>query len=220
MKMLKDDQQGFGLLEWLLLLLIILILIAAGWFVWDSKKKTEESQSNETQAQSDPSKSVKPKDETADWLLYSPPSKEYQVRIPDGWKLERYSDSSGIYSPNGASDIVYKQGTKATVTQVEGGRDFSAISFSLGYTKNSELQAAQGTKQTYTTKTKQGLEISKYKYEVTVEPDVMGPPKGTTEFFYRVTKGNYTIHVTHDIAPGEADQTQYIEKALATLEFL
>ncbi len=223
MNKIKKNQQGFGLIEWLLILFIIMVLIAVGWFVVKSKNNTEQSQQNEANAQSDPGKnSAKAvKDETEDWLLYSPPGKEYQLRVPDGWELERYSTSSGIYSPSGATDIVYKKGTKATVTQVEGGRDFSSIAFSLGYIKNTELSAPGGTKQpdTLTTK-KQNITISKYKQAITEDPEIMGPPKGTTEFTYRITKGDYTVYIVHDIAPGEADQTTYIEKALLTLEFL
>ena len=219
MAKIKENQHGFSIIEWLLLLLLLLIIGGAGWYVYQSKQNTEQSQRDAANAQSDPAKAVRPKDITEDWLLYLPPDKEYQIRLPDGWELERYSTSAGLYSRSGAADIVYEKGTKAKVTQVDGGRDFSAVSFALSYVKNSEFETPSGTKLPTSLQTAQGLEVTKYKNTVTTDPEAIGPPKGTTEFFYTVTKGNYTIYVVHDLQPGETDQTGYIEKALKTLEF-
>lgn len=223
MKIVKSNHKGFTVVEVLLILVIVGVLGFVGWFVYSSKKKSEKSQSNAANVQSDPVKAkkitVEPKDESDNWLLYSPPGREYQFRVPDGWKLERYSTSSNLYT-DGTSNIIYKKGTLATVKQVENGRDFSGMAFGLSYVTTSELMAPNGTEQVTSLKTKQGIAVTKYKETVSQDPEFLGPPKGTIEFNYRISKGNYSISIIHDVLLGETDQTQYIEKAIKTIEFL
>ena len=220
--MKKLNQKGFGLWEVLLLILILLILIFLGWWVWQQQKQDkpagDSAQQQSSEKKEEPTE-VKPKEETDDWVLYITPKKEFQVRLPDGWKLERYQDSAGFYASNDA-DIVYTKDVDATVTQVEGGRDFSGIPLGVSYAKTADLSDPQGDKQSSSLTTKQGVTIDKYKYIVTTDPEIMGPPKGTTEFTYRIKKGDYSINVVHDVQSGGTDQTNYIEKSLQTVEFL
>lgn len=227
MKIKKLNQAGVAALEIILIVFVILAVAGVGYYVWQAKAKTNKTLSDTAQGAGEATKTEKkksttkytPTDETASWYLYTTPGKEYQLRLPDGWKLQRYQASSGIYA-NAAKDIVYAKGTLATVTQVEGGRDFAAVPFAVNYMKTTEISAPSGDKQALSLKTKDGLTVDKYKYVVPKDPEAIGPPKGTIEYDYRFTKGSYTVSVVHDIAPGETDQTQYVEKAIATFEFL
>ena len=54
------------------------------------------------------------KDETADWLLYEPPGKEYSVRLADGWVVDEGYDGSG-FNTFDVEALNPKPGTKAIV---------------------------------------------------------------------------------------------------------
>lgn len=224
MKIIKDEE-GFSVIETVIVVVVVAALIFAGWYVYNSNKvsKNKDTPMKVQNLQKPADKTeAKSTDLASSWLLYKPPGSEYEIRIPDGWKLERYQSSSSVYSLD-SSDISYIKGTTATVTEVQGGKDFSTVSFSLSIDKNTELPntdaISKGVKQTSLTTT-QGLVIDKYYFLTTTEPDIMGPPKGTKLYTYRVTKGNYSITVNHDVLDMQTDDLTYLEKSIQTIKFL
>jgi len=219
------DEDGFSVIEIVIVGVVTAALIFAGWLVYKSNK-TPKNKDAPTKVQNLQKTADKPEVKATDlaisWLLYKPPGGEYEIRIPDGWKLERYKSSSSVYSLD-SSDISYVKGTIATVTEVQAGKDFSTVSFSLSIDKNTELPntdaISKGVKQTSLTTT-EGLVLDKYYFLTTTEPDIMGPPKGTKLYSYRVTKGNYSITVNHDVLDMQTDDLTYLEKSIQTIKFL
>ncbi len=228
--MKKLSNQGFETIVVLLIIIVLGIIGGTGWLVWNMNQKTEQSLFNSTKSLNDPTTSdykkqedqlvtPKTKSEAYSWLLYKSPGKEYEINLPDGWTLSRYNNDTSLYADT-AGSIVYSKGTLAKVTETSGGRDFSGVPFMLNYSKTSDLSVPNGTKQSTFVTDNQNLIIDKYYYLVTTDPAALGPPKGTKEYTYWVTKGDYTITVIHDVKPGETDETSIIEKALKTVSFL
>lgn len=216
------NNKGFALVEGLLVLVIVGMLTGIGWYVWNANNKTNDTLANTDAASSSVAKSAKKQsaaqnDDTKSWLLYESPTKEYKIRLADGWKLQRFSTSSNIYAWN-ASDINLKSGTQATVEQVEGGRDGGNIAFSLRVIGGDESPPVRtGTKQ-QSLKTNQGLDVEKYTYTQTTDPEGPGLQKGSTEYMYIVSKGSTMVTIYHDQAPTDPDNVALVEKVIKTLE--
>jgi type II secretory pathway pseudopilin PulG len=215
---MNKTQRGFAVVEGLLVLVIIGILAGAGWYVVKSKKITEDSLNKTSSAQVNiPAKKTVTRDESSSWYLYESPGKEYKIRLADGWKLQRYSTSDNIYAWSN-SDISYKKGTTATVEQIEGGRDGGNVAFTLRVVGGDESPPIlQGTKQ-ISLKTTQGLDIEKYIFKQTTEPESQGLQKDSTEYHYIVSKGSRTIDIYHDEALSDPPSIDIVEKVIKTLE--
>lgn len=214
----RMNQKGFGAVEGLIIVVVIAVIGVIGWYVFAHKKTAKPTSSTSSKTTSSSAETpVKPVsiDETTSWYLYESPAKEFSLRLPDGWKLDRYMKSAAIYAGE-ATSIIYAKGTLATITEVNGGRDFSGIAYSLTFQKTADYASPSGTKQAGLTTTG-GLTIDKYLETITEDPVALGPPKGTKEFTYRVAKGANTLQVVHDILTGETDQTALIEKSLKTI---
>lgn len=237
---MKLNKKGFTAVEGLLVVVVIGAIAGAGWYVYQRQNRKEEPKqatiTNFEQckaagypiAESYPEQchangqsfvnesqkpQVDPQDETANWLLYEPPGKQYEIRIPDGWEVHRHQKESHLFS----QDIVYKQGTKAVVIEDEGGRDFSYLPFGLNYFLEADGLLPTGTK-TKTFKTKNGDEVILYTRQQTAEPEGIGPPKSTMSYEYWIRKGDTVINITHEVPKTETAQTELVEKAIATLE--
>lgn len=216
---MKKNQKGFGGIAILIIILVVLLVGGVGWFVWQSKHKSKASDQTTT-TYTPPTSTITPvtKDETADWYEYESPANNYKIKLADGWKLERYQKSEAIYTFSN-TDLVLKTGTKATVTEVEGGKD-GGTGFFLNFVTSSNDVNTTGEKQT-SLKTNAGLEIQIYRDTVTVEPDAIGPPKGSVVFTY-VVQQNDTKIVTagYSFVPGATDYHETVEKVLKTLSIL
>jgi hypothetical protein len=225
-----------GIVEILMLLAIFGIITAVGTYVYMQRSNKSPKQANitnfeECKAAGNPimesypeqcaangktfvNESQKPvQDETANWLLYEPPKKEYSIRIPDGWEVHRYQKESQLFSDK----ITYKAGTKAVIVEDEGGRDFSYLPFGLSVYAKDDAMKPTGMK-AKAFKTNQGDEVVLYTHEQTTELEGLGPPKNTKSYAYWISKGDTIISITHEILEGETAQTELVEKAIATLE--
>jgi hypothetical protein len=222
--MKKLDQKGFAAVEAVLIVVIIGILGFTGWFVWHAKQNTDKSldaANNSEQAKikakkSDSKQTAQTTDETASWLLYSPPSKEYSVRLADGWKLERYQDSSSLYTFNN-NDLVNHQGTKAVVTQVDGGKD-GVTGFFLNYaTQNLDQIYSPGDRQA-DLKTVDGMTVESYFYVEHNHTEGLGLQEGDSQYTYIIRKGSsVAVVVTYSRGLGVANHQDVIEKVVKTV---
>ena len=159
-------------------------------------------------------------DETASWLLYTPPGNEYSIRLADGWNFTRYEKTTGLATFDN-NDTVLKQGTKAVVTEINGGKDGRTGFFFNYATQNIEQIVTPGAKQT-SLKTNDGIEIEKYYWIVSgySSDGGLGPNNGDSEYTYVVRKAsNRVVTVFYSFQPGNADNSATIEKALKTLHF-
>lgn len=216
--MKKIKENGFSITTGLLILVVASSIIGVGYYAYRQTKTNNNSNNNQRKSAVNTKPAIKDKkaDETAEWLLYENPKNNYSVRLPDGWIVHRYQKENGLFASD-VSDITYVKGSVATVIEDDGGRDFNSVAFSLNYIKAGEMTKL-GVKQS-TIKTVDGIEVEKYKKTVDTEPEVMGPPKGTEQYFYFIKSAGYEIVIQHDVLPGATPQIELIEKVVKTVHF-
>lgn len=216
--MRKTNQKGFGIVEVLLLIVLMGLVGGVGYYVYSQSKKNDtesKTQVGVTTEKPATEKAPAVTDETADWLLYESPGKEFSIRLADGWVLERYQKLAPIYAAE-SSNIVLKNGTKAKIVEVDGGRDFNYVAFGLWYYDAQDLNTVGTMQKTF--KTDQGLNVEKYYYKQLTEPDGIGLPKGTEEYNYYIKSGEKYVGINHDVIPGQTEQTVLVEKVIKTLK--
>lgn len=223
--MKKLNQTGFAAIEAVLILVVVAILGFTGWFVWQAKQNTDESlnaansseQAIAKAKKSETKQQTQPADETTNWLLYESPENGWTIRLADGWQFERYQKSSSIYSFG--SEFALKAGTKATVTEVEGGKDGST-GLSINYaTQNIDQIVTPGQKQASLV-TKDGLEVEKYYHVWPSDIEGPGPQPGDLQYTYVIRKSsNRVIVVNYSYHPSSIDYHGVVEKAVVTAHF-
>lgn len=232
--MKTSNQKGFSVVEGVLILVIVAVLGGVGWFVWHSKNNTNSTynaaaNSGTGKISSTKATAAKVTTTTTDttsskWLLYTPSGKQYSIRVPDGWKFTATKGSDENLYAFDMPDLTFKQGTKASVDVVEGGRDFSSVALLLGYSstfKKSDYSTdlGQATKQTGF-KTDAGVAVDQYYFLETKNPEVMGLPKDTKQYIFVVQSGGHGVVFYHDILKGEKDQLKYVVPMIKSLKFL
>ena len=218
------NHNGIAHLAILLIAIIVGLVSFTGWYVWHSKQSADKAQGNSEKAsqstQQTESTATAPDPETKDWYLYTSPGKFYKIKLADGWELTRSSSDAKALISFSNNGITYKKGTKATVTDMPGGRD-GPVAFSLYVVGQDGINADNlnndGEKQTGF-KTYQRLSVDKYIYSQTTEQEGIGLPKGGRTFFYIVSKGSTTIRISHDSESGSDQGIDIIEKVVRTLE--
>jgi type II secretory pathway pseudopilin PulG len=219
-----QKQRGFAIVESLLVLVVVAIIGGTGYFVWHSKQQTDKSLSaasteNQVTNSKKTSNSSPPvTDETANWLVYKSPENIYRLKIPDGWSLVRETDASFTLVGFSLDDITYKSGAKATVETQPGGRG-GPVPFMLGVVGREGYTIAKpsGDKQS-SFKTNQGVDVDKYVFTQTSEPDGPDLPVGGKSYGYVISKGSTTIEINHDEVPGDPNNVNTLEKMIKTLE--
>lgn len=246
---LHKSQSGFGHTEIFLTVFVVILIGAVGWLVFDRQNKKDtpantdqthkqitnfeecvaagnpvmESYPEQCAANGKTFVSSKQKvtlDETANWLVYTPPGNEYSIRLADGWKLTRYEKTTGLATFDN-DDTVQKQGTKAVVTEVTGGRDGRTGFFFNHATQNIDQIVTPGKKQA-SLKTDDGLEIEKYYWVVGGYDSEggLGVNNGDSEYTYVIrNSSDKVVTVRYSFQPGEVDNSSTIEKVLKTLHF-
>lgn len=121
MKKISRNNAGFGTVELLLILVVVGLLGFVGWYVYQAKNKTNNSlenaanTNNQTEQTSKYSEvqTAKPVDETANWVQYEPPGKEFRFKVTDGWKLHKKEGTDvSFYSTD---SLALRTGTKGEV---------------------------------------------------------------------------------------------------------
>jgi len=249
MKQLHDSR-GFTIIEAVVLFAIAALIVSAGWIVYDRNKQNgkDEPQTSEITnfdqcvaagnpvmesypeqcaangktftRQIDTGQNTQPSDETAGWLLYESPGGEYSLRLADGWNLTRYQKSSSIYTFNN-SDLVLETGTKAVITEVDGGGDGRTGLFINYASQNIDQIVTPGTKQTPLT-TNDGLEVEKYYWIVSgySNDGGLGIGNGDTQYTYVIRKSaDRVMTIDYSFQPGSTDYHNLVEKVVKTIHF-
>ncbi len=220
---MKTNKQGFAPLQIVLLLVLALGVIGTGWYVLQAKDKTNKSLDNSSNAKSDSTpvstnkEEPKVSKEEDSWFLYESPAKEYTISLADGWELERYQKSPSTYTWNFKS-LGLVAGKKATVTEVEGGRDGAGGLFINYATQNLDQIYKPGEKQT-TLKTNDGLDIEKY-YDIRAEEqDGISLSKGSKTYSYIIYKDKQAMSISYSFEPDATDYHELVERVVRTVHF-
>jgi type II secretory pathway pseudopilin PulG len=220
--MKKLSQNGFAVLEALLVIVIVGAIAGTGLYVWHSQKEADKALKASNTAANSNAEVENPSstDETANWLLYTAPSKSFSMRLADGWSLNRFADEDSLYG-FGAVSATYAKGKQAKVTVSEGGSDGTTVGLFINYFARSEDASGklEGEKQAGL-KTKQGVSVSVYKFVQTEEVDGLGgTPTGATVYSYVGSKDDARFVITYGVDKDSADQHQIVEKAIGTFQF-
>lgn len=241
---MKLNQKGFTIVETLIVLVVLSVIAGAGWMVY--QRQNSETSTKSTSAitnfeecvaagnpvmESHPeqcaangktfvkeSQDSKPSktDDTKEWLAYQPPSKEYSIRLADGWKLERYQQNAGLYARSNDS-LKLQPGIRAIVEQVEGGGD--GFGLWLGFAETPSNTEMRGEK-TESLRTNEGLEIERYHYAQASHADVIGMAQGGSNYYYLIkNSADKYFEANYTLLKGETDHRDTIEKVLKTVRF-
>ena len=146
--------------------------------------------------------------------VYEPPSKEYSLKLAEGWKLNRYMKESGLSSLSN-DDLAVRPGVQAEVSEIERGREGIGGLF-ISWLENLEYEP-EGVK-TVPFKTDQGLDVTKYSYVETKDSDGPGLQKGGLRSTYIIKKSdNSIINVRYAYYPEYTDHQATIEQVIRTL---
>ncbi|MGZ6005426.1 MAG: hypothetical protein ACXWLH_04720 [Candidatus Saccharimonadales bacterium] len=243
--MKKLNQRGFGAVEWMLLVILLAAIGGAGYYVWHRSNQTKKLNAISTFAEckadkdskilesfpeqcvtkdgksfTGPSqqtqpKAVNPEDQTTNWYLYETPGKEFKLRLADGWRLSRYMKEPSLSQTD--NDLAIKMGTKATVTETVGGKDFTTgLIISFGVEKP---QLDTRLKQTTTFKTDAGLTVTKYYFQKTKDEGYgIDIPLGGKSYFYLIKGSKGYFMTIYNVAKEDTDYYAVVEKVVKTVE--
>lgn len=221
--MKKLNQKGFGIVEIMLVVVLVGLVGGIGYYVYSQAQKNDETSAPSSDSSVKIEKKSEPapvaKDETADWLLYESPGGEFKIKLADGWSLERYLKSPAVYKRDNKLEI--KPGTKAVVTEVQGGGDF-ITGLGIDYRTSKEIQEGplnnpRGVKQA-SLKTNDGLEITVYHFTQTNKNPMLDVPYGGEEYSYHVSNAKGGLEIFYSYKKGEVDYHKEVEKILSSIE--
>lgn len=217
--MKKLAQKGFTVVEGLLIVVILGIIGGVGYYVYSQTKNNDNlaQKSDSGAAESGGTKSDTPKDETADWLLYEPPGKEFSTKLADGWALTTYNNVPYLY--NFTNQLAIVPGQKATVTDVQGGRDF-ATAFGIGYITNEQMAESspqRGTKSA-SLKAADGKEVEVYHFTQDNQDPMLDVPYKGQEYTYLVRGSKGMVRIVYSFGPNDTDYHKEVEKILPTIK--
>lgn len=93
---MKINKRGFGTIEAILIVVIIAAISGTGWFVYNAKKKTNDTLNKTAQLQSDAQKSVHTSaDPTANWTAYTSEKGKFSVKYPPTWVQPAHKEACG-----------------------------------------------------------------------------------------------------------------------------
>jgi Tfp pilus assembly protein PilX len=221
--MKQSNQKGFAAIEAVLVLVVLGILGFTGWFVWHAKQNTDKSldaanSSKQAVAGKKAAEAtiVSKADETASWLLYTPPGNMFSIRLADGWKLDQCTNSP-LLTTKVHDNIALKQGTKAIVTDANCAGDSAGDGFSLSYVHGGS--DAGGKTPTDTFATAAGDTVKHYTR--VADSNLIGPgdlQNGGTYHSYLLTKDPDTkVTILYGVNLGQSDDHATIEKSLKTI---
>ena len=220
--MKKLDTKGFGAVEAILILVILGVIGGAGFLVYRSQNETKTTLDNAVNSQGETEKSEEsnasqlPKnDETASWSAFTPNSKSYTIKLPDGWAFLHQNDECDCLL---TKSMIFKKGTPATIETSKGGRDgFTGLFIATDDKDRASERFNSGHQKTGTVKIGD-LEGDKYFYEQTAEPTGLGLSKGGKTYSYYIPKGNRFIYISYSVELGQQNNLELVEQAIQTLK--
>lgn len=213
--MKKLNNEGLAAIFIVLLTLTVVGIGFTGYRVYQNSKDKPETETTKQTTQTEPPKeeSKQELDETANWVVFKS-SKGWNMSIPDGWELITGTAEADLVA---FGDLIYKQGTPATIEKNEGGRGGPFVLRSHTYaeadpgSQNPRYYADDGI---FKAKNVEGK-----RYKVTLDEDTpMEGSSGDTLYRYVFTKNTITIVFDHWAEKGKTSILPELEKALSTLE--
>lgn len=216
--MKKLNQNGFSVVEGLLIFVIVGIIGGVGLYVNNKiinddtgKPLGDTTQKLEKEKETEPK--PKSENETASWTLFTS-SKNWSMKIPDGWKLYTDQSSSGLTA---YSSLKYSSGTKATITKTSSGRGGPFILNTGNYAAGDPATANPS----YLTNESvfKASNVEGRKYSGVLKEDIpMEGSKGDTIYRYVFVKNSRAVIISHYQAKGNSSILTELESALATLK--
>jgi len=227
--MRKISQSGFAIIEAVLIVVVVGILSFTGWFVWHAKQNTDKSldaannseqASVKTTKKTDTKQASLPVDETTNWLLYTTPSKEFSMRLADGWQLEECSNVP-LLTTNIHDSVTPHPGTKAAVSTVNCASDRLADGLSISYvTGGSDAGGYNSPVNSFKIASGETVNLYSRIAHITAN-DFVGPgdlKDGGTYYSYLVTKAPaFKVTISYGVNPGQSDDHLTVEKAIKTM---
>lgn len=128
-----SNQRGFSVVQVVLLIVLLGVVSATGWFVWQSKNKTNDTLANTARSGTEPQKTEKKaetiqqeSDPTTDWVSYSNTKGVFKLKHPKTWvsasKPELCTDGLVLFGGNSASvgTCASDNGGQISISSVEG----------------------------------------------------------------------------------------------------
>lgn len=217
--MKKLHQQGFTIVEGLLLFVIVAIIGGTGYYVYSRVINDDSSQpsGDTTQKNTTSTESQTATDETADWLVFEAPNKQFKTKLADGWKLTQFNGSPYLY--DFSNELAIVPGQRAVIENATGGRDF-ATAFYIGYVSNEEmvnLGSQRGTKEK-SLKTNDGREVEVYHFTQTNKEPMLDVPYNGQEYTYIIRGSNGVVRVVYSFGPDETDYHKEVERILPSIQ--
>jgi hypothetical protein len=217
--MKNNKTNGFAAPEAVLILVIVAMISGVGWYVYNSQKQTKQSLDNANKSLTDISqqkkdeKKTEPKEEES-WFEFTPPSKAYSVRVPDGWSGISLDNNLYIRDPG---KFIYVKGTAATVQVLQEGGWDGPSPFALYYPRENADQIVRLGKEQGTFKTDAGITVHKYYYVQETDPQEIGYSKGDKVYHYYFDEAGKFIEVSHVVSTGQPDQSALVERMIKTI---
>ncbi|OVE78965.1 hypothetical protein BVY00_01535 [bacterium G20] len=144
------NHKGFSAIEALLILIIVGLLGSTGWYIWDTKKKTDKNLNTAAQTEI---KAAAQKDPTADWTAYSSKEGQFSLKYPSTWKEPSNKEfcAAGLFNRAvylGANEESVRKCASSRFGQMyvrsDAGDLRNKSSFTDGYKKVSEKKVVVG----------------------------------------------------------------------------
>lgn len=210
-----QTQRGFSVMEVLIVLLVVAILALGGWYAFSKMKdkapakSTTSTQPKGQSAEEEQEQAIS----TAKWLVQA--DDDYEVKIPDGWKLHRNSESGSMIE---ACDtcLAYTAGAKATIESSQQSHEGPFRFFFKKPASETETDF-YGSYQKIGTAEAKNLTGNTYYRDVSNDPE-SSYPEGTKVYGYGFTKGENIIFINYAIFPGDTNQLDLVVKMIGELE--
>ena len=218
-------QKGFTLVEGLLLVIAVSIIGFGGFYAYNQSRDDEDRNSSvESANQSDldgqhtenaeiaEEESVV-SDRSENWVSFSPVSKEYSIKLADGWTFLHLNDD---YCDCLLSETeIYEKDNDAAVRIVQGGRGGGTglgIRVASLDESDTSFEEEGPVEDNFVTAGFTGK-----KYEAVWEDAQVVEPN-TKVYKYVFFKNDKRINVSYLVAPSEQDEVEIVEEMIRTLD--
>lgn len=214
-----QNESGVGAVELLLLLVIAALVGGTGWYVWQTKQRTDKAAIVTPSSNGKQKPAGQATDPKTGWLRYTTPGGEYSITLPDGWSLTRFEKLPHLFGYT--NDLGVQPGKLARVTEVSSGRDGMTTGLVVVYDVPKNISdTREGAVKTPSFYTDDGLLVEVHRYIEEVGGNFLGDlPQGTREYTYRITQvaNGHILQVTYLCPPDGPDHYEVVETAVKTI---
>lgn len=217
MQTAKNNQLGFGAVEFALIVIILVLLGAVGWIVF--QRQTTPSGTSTTTTNTTTKPPTNTPDPTANWKRVDSIGGAYSMKVPDGWELTNYPGNV----LNGDS-ITFSEGKPAVITTSATAYAGDQRKFNVGFTDKKEGQDSAPQWQSpnpYGTEATTDFSIGSLKgkrYSIEYTQTVTGVTKGDKVYQYVFDLPNGKgLGVVYMQNAGDADNLKTVEQAIQTI---